>query len=157
GSETRFDLRRGLRPLRRRNYALYWAGVVAANSGRWMELTGSVWIAFDLTETPSALGLLRFARAASAFFLSPRAGVVVDRVEQRRILMVTQATSLLVSITLAALVAAGRIEIWHIYLGVALQTTITAFDTTARQTLFPRLVPRDELTEAVTLTISAAR
>jgi MFS family permease len=150
-------LPRGLAPLGHRNFALYWAGFAASNTGRWIELTGSVWLVFELTHSPALLGLLGIARSIPAFVLSPIAGVIADRVDQRRLLTVTQGLALVVSLAVGLLIAAGLIEVWHIYVAVALQTAITAFDTTARQTLFPRLVPRAQLTEAVTLTVTAGR
>jgi MFS family permease len=154
---ARFSLPRGLAPLGNRNFALYWAGFAASNTGRWIELTGSVWLVYELTHSALLLGLLGIARSVPAFILSPIAGVIADRVDQRRLLTFTQGLALVVSLGIGLLVATGHIEVWHIYLAVGLQTAITSFDTTARQTLFPRLVPRAQLSEAVTLTVTAGR
>lgn len=150
-------LPRGLAPLGNRNFALYWGGFAASNTGRWIELTGSVWLVYELTHSALLLGLLGIARSVPAFVLSPIAGVIADRVDQRRLLTVTQGLALVVSLGIGLLVATGHIQVWHIYLAVGLQTAITSFDTTARQTLFPRLVPRTQLSEAVTLTVTAGR
>jgi MFS family permease len=147
----------GLAPLRHRSFAQFWAGFAVTNAGKWIEQTGTVWLVYELTGSPFLLGLLGIARAVPAFVLGPIAGVVVDRVDQRRLLLVTQGLGLVASLVLGLLVADGHVQLWHIYLQVAIQSGITAFDAPVRQALFPRLVPRAQLSEAVTLTFSAGK
>lgn len=151
------QLPRGLAPLGYRDYALYWLGLITTNTGRWVELTGLVWLVYELTDSPLLVGLLGTARALPALILSPIAGVIADRVNQRLLLFATQALALVSSLCLAVLVATGAVELWHIYAQVLLQASITAFDAVARQTLFPRLIPQSVLPQAVTLSITAAR
>lgn len=150
-------LPRGLAPVGYRNFALFLAGYVASNTGRWMELTGAVWIVSELTDSPVVLGLLGLSRAIPGIILSPWAGVVSDRVDQRRLLFATQASSLVASLVLGLLIAIGRVELWHVFVQVAIQSAIGAFDASVRQALFPRLVPRRHLGEAVTLHSTAGR
>jgi MFS family permease len=147
----------GLAPFGYRDYLLYWIGFATSNTGRWIELTGALWLVYELTESPALLGLVGLARAAPAFALSPIAGVVADRVDQRRLLFVTQVASLALSLGLGLLVLSGQAEVWHLYAQLALQAAIQPFDAAARQTLFPRLVPRASLARAVTLTVMAGR
>jgi MFS family permease len=147
----------GLAPLGYRNYLLYWIGFAVSNTGRWIELTGSLWLVYSLTSSPVLLGGLGIARAAPAIILSPIAGVVADRVDQRRMLFATQAVSLVLSLAIGLLVLTGRVQVWHLYLQLAIQAAVQAFDAAVRQALFPRLVPRSSLPEAVTLTVTAAR
>jgi MFS family permease len=151
------QLPRGLAPLGYRDFALYWIGLITTNTGRWVELTGLVWLVYELTDSPLLVGLLGTARALPALILSPIAGVIADRVNQRLLLFVTQALALISSLCLAILVATGAVELWHIYAQVMVQASITAFDAVARQTLFPRLIPQSVLPQAVTLSITAAR
>jgi MFS family permease len=151
------QLPRALAPLGYRNYLLYWVGFAASNTGRWIELTGAVWLVYDLTGSPVLLGLLGVARAVPAIVLGPIAGVVVDRVDQRKLLFATQGVALIASVVLGILIAVGRVEFWHVYLQVAVQSAIMAFDASVRQALFPTLVPRSRLVEAVTLTSAAGR
>lgn len=148
---------RGLAPLGYRDYALYWIGLATTNTGRWVELTGLVWLVYELTDSPLLVGLLGTARALPALILSPIAGVIADRVNQRLLLFVTQALALTSSLCLAVLVATGAVELWHIYAQVVVQASITAFDAVARQALFPRLIPKPVLPQAVMLSITAAR
>lgn len=144
-------------PLGYHDYLLYWIGFATSNTGRWIELTGALWLVYDLTGSPTLLGLVGLARAAPAFALSPIAGVVADRLDQRRLLFVTQVISLGLSLGLGLLVLSGRVEVWHLYAQLALQAAIQPFDAAARQALFPRLVPRAILAQAVTLTVMAGR
>jgi MFS family permease len=89
--------------------------------------------------------------------LTPIAGVIADRVDQRRILLATQSLALVLSLSLGLLVVTGRVELWHIYVQSAAQSAVFAFDMTTRQALFPRLVPRARIVEAVTLQSLAGR
>lgn len=146
-----------LAPLADRNFALYWIGHLVSNTGRWIELTGAVWLMYELTASPVLLGLLGLARALPGVLLSPAAGVLADRLDQRRLLFVTQGLALLASLAIAVLVWAGRVEAWHLYVEVAVQAAITSFDASGRQALFPRLVPRRDLAQAVTLSATAGR
>jgi MFS family permease len=146
-----------LAPLAHRNFAQFWAGFAVTNAGKWIEQTGTVWLVYALTGSPVLLGLLGIARAIPAVVLGPIAGVVVDRVDQRKLLLLTQGLGLVASLALGLLVLSGRVQIWHIYLQVAVQSGIMAFDAPVRQALFPRLVPRNQLPEAVTLTFSAGK
>jgi MFS family permease len=153
----KLSLPRGLSPLAHRNYSLYWAGLATTRFGRAVEEIGAVWLLYVLTGSPIALGVLGLARAVPAIIFGPIAGVVSDRVDQRRMLFVTQGMGLAASLVLGLLVATGRVEVWHVYLQVAIQASIETFDGSLRQALFPRLVPREQLPEAITLTSVAAR
>lgn len=151
------NLPRGLAPLGYRDFALYWIGLATTNTGRWIELTGLLWLVYEITDSPLLVGLLGAARALPALLLSPIAGVIADRVNQRGLLFITQGLALVCSLGLALLVVSGRIELWHIYTQVLIQTAINSFDAAGRQALFPRLVPRSVLPKAVTLSITASR
>jgi MFS family permease len=146
-----------LAPLGYRNYALYWVGLASSNAGRWMEQTGSVWLVYQLTNSPVLLGLLGVAKALPTLLIAPFAGVVVDRIDQRRLLFVTQGLSLIASLALGILVLSGQVQLWQIYLEIVVVSVINAFDVSARQTLFPRLIPRERLPAGVTLSSLAGR
>ena len=147
----------GLAPLGYRNFALYWLGFAASNMGKWIEQTGAVWVAYELGGSAGLLGLLGIVRAVPTILVTPFAGVIADRVDLRRLVFTTQALALITSLVAGLLLISGRLELWALYLEVALQAAIGGVDTTARQALFPRLVPRDRLIESVTLTSVAAR
>jgi MFS family permease len=136
---------------------LFWIGHLTSGSGRWAELTGAVWIVYELTGSPVLVGLLGLARAIPSIVLSPVAGVVADRVDQRRLLLATQVAGMLASLVLGLLIATGAVQVWHIYVQVAIQSGVMAFDAGVRQALFPRLIARQHLPEAVTLNSTANR
>jgi MFS family permease len=144
-------------PFGYRDFSLFWTGLATTRFGKAVEDLGSVWLVYVLTQSPALLGILGFARAMPAILVGPIAGVVADRVDQRRMLFVTQGLGLLASLILGVLILSGRVEVWHVYIQVAVQSAIDSFDGACRQALFPRLVRREHLSEAVTLTSTAAR
>ena len=141
----------GLAPLGHRNYALYWVGQLVSMSGTWIELTATTWLLYQLTDSPFLLGLGGVFRAAPIFALALLGGTVADRVERRRLLLITQSSSVVTSLVLGALVVSGQVAFWHIYVINFLNATIAAFDAPGRQSLFPTLVPRGQLQNAITL------
>lgn len=153
----RRKLPRGLAPLGIRNYALYWVGWMTSKLGRSIEETGAVWLVYEMTDSPILLGLLGIARAVPAVIASPIAGVLVDRVDQRRLLILMQTLGLIASATLGLLIISGGVQLWHVYVQIAIQGSVAAVDGSVRQALFPRLVDREQLPEAVTLSATAGR
>ena len=149
--------RGSLAPLRSRDFALYLAGAGTSYTGRWIELTGTVWLLSELTTSPVLLGLLGLFRAAPTVILGPLAGVIVDRVDRRRLLVSTQVLGFAASTALALLVISGRVEIWHVYIQLMMQGVVEAFDYTIRQALLPDLVGHAQRAEAITLNTTAGR
>ncbi|TME27502.1 MAG: MFS transporter [Chloroflexi bacterium] len=141
----------GLAPLAHRNYALYWSGQLVSMSGTWIELTATTWLLYQLTDSPFLLGLGGVFRGLPIFVFALVGGAVADRVERRRLLLITQSASVLTSLILGALVVTGNIAFWHIYAINVINATIAAFDAPGRQSLFPTLVPKGQLQNAITL------
>jgi hypothetical protein len=141
----------GLAPLGHRNYALYWTGQLVSMSGTWIELTATSWLLYQLTDSPLLLGLGGVFRALPIFAFALIGGAVADRVERRRLLLITQSSSVVTSLALGVLVLSGHVAFWHIYLISFLNATIAAFDAPGRQSLFPTLIPRGQLQNAITL------
>jgi MFS family permease len=141
----------GLAPLAHRNYALYWVGQLVSMTGTWIELTATSWLIYLLTDSPFLLGLNGVFRAAPIFAFALLGGTVADRVERRRLLLVTQSASVVTSLLLGTLVVTGHVAFWHVYLISLCNATIAAFDAPGRQSLFPMLVPRAQLQNAITL------
>ena len=137
-------LPRFLRALAARNYRLFFSGQIVSLLGTWMTFTASLWLGYHLESSAFLLGLVGFAGQAPIFFLSPLAGVWVDRVDKRRLLIGTQILSLLQSGALATLTLTGHINIWSLIALNVFQGTINAFDVTARQAFVIQLVERRE-------------
>ena len=134
-----------LRALESRNYRLFFTGQIVSLLGTWMTMTASLWLGYHLRGSSFLLGMVGFASQAPIFFLSPIAGVWVDRVDKRRLLIATQILSLVQSGALAALALTGTINIWLLIALNVVQGTINAFDITARQAFVIQMVDRREL------------
>jgi len=141
----------GLAPLRHRDFALYWVGQLVSLSGTWIELTATSWLLYQLTSSPLLLGVNGLVRAVPIIGLSLFGGAIADRVARKRLLLVTQSSSVVTSLILGALVATNAVTFWHIYVIGFVNSTLAAFDTPSRQALFPTLVPRGQIQNAVAL------
>jgi len=122
-----------------------------------MEQVATTWVLYELTGSAVLTGLLGVSRAIPFLLLTPFAGALADRIDQRRLLLVTQSWGMLNSLVLGLLVLSGNAQPWHIYAQTFVQTAVTAFDITGRQAMFPRLVARRHIQAAVTLNSTAAR
>ena len=139
---------------RHRNYRLYFSGQVISLSGTWMQNVALAWLVLRLTHSPVAVGLLAFLRFAPFTVFSLPAGVLADRFDNRRTMMVTQAVSMVISAALAALVLTGGRQLWAVYVLALLGGTAAVFDAPNRHALTFQLVGRDELPNAVALNAS---
>lgn len=137
-------LPRFLRALGSRNYRLFFTGQVVSLVGTWMTQTASLWLAYHLESSAFLLGLVGFAGQAPIFVLAPFAGVWVDRLDRRRLLLLTQGLSALQSGVLAVLALTDHVNIWSLVGLNLVQGAINAFDLPARQSFFVQLVDRRE-------------
>src|SRR4051812_42665188 len=96
-------IRHTLRALRHRNYRLFFAGQLVSLVGTWMTSVAMSWLVYRLTHSAFLLGAVGFATHAPAFLLGPLAGVLVDRWERRRVVLVTQVLAMVQSLLLAVL------------------------------------------------------
>ena len=147
----------GLRPLRHRDFALYWSGLTVSIVGDWMETTTTAWLLYEITRSPVLLGIGGALRALSIVVFGLIGGAIADRFPRRRLLFITQSSFALSSLVLGMLVVTGRIEAWHIYVFSAVNGAIGSFDAPARRSLFPNLVPRSEMQNAVMLNAAIFR
>jgi len=143
--------RRTFSSLRHRNYRLLWTGTIVSNSGDWMDQIALNWLVMELTSSPLSLGLVNLFRAIPVLILMPLGGVIADKWERRRILMVMQALSMLLALALGILVTTGYGEVWPVYVIAVLRGMVTAFNTPAQQSIISDLVPRKDLANAVAL------
>ena len=142
---------RGLGPLRNREFALYWAGLGISQIGDSIETTATAWLLYDITRSPLLLGLGGGIRAVAVIVFGLIGGAVADRVPRRELLLITQSGFAISSLALGILVLTGQVTFWHVYAFTAVNGTLGAFDAPARRSLFPSLVPRAELQNAITL------
>ena len=141
-----------LRALRHRNYRLFFLGQVVSVTGTWMTSTATSWLVYRLTGSGWLLGITAFASSFPAFLLAPAAGVYVDRWDQRRLMMATQALSLAQSLALAWLTFSGHVTMGWVVALCAAQGLVNAFDMPCRQAFVVSLVEdRADLTNAIAL------
>ena len=134
-----------------RNYRLFFAGQLVSVVGTWMQNIALAWLVVELTHSPVAIGLLAFCRFAPFTIFGLFSGVVADRFDYRRLVIVMQIFSMLVSITLAVVALTGTAELWQAYALAFLGGTAIVFDHPGRQALTFQMVGRDELPNAVAL------
>jgi len=137
-----------------RNYRLYFAGQVVSLTGTWMQDTALPWLIVERTHSPVAVGLLLFCRYVPFTLFGLFAGLLADRFDNRRFLMLTQASSLVVAAALAAVTLAGEPPLAVFYVLAFLGGAAVVFDAPSRHALTVQLVGRNELPNAVALNSS---
>ena len=143
------------RALRHRNYRLFFGGQSVSLVGTWITRVATSWLVYRLTGSELLLGLVGFCGQIPTLLLAPLAGVLVDRWQRHRILLVTQVLSMLQSFLLGALTFAGAIRVWHVLVLQIAQGLINAFDTPARQAFVVEMVAdRSDLANAIALNSS---
>ena len=149
---TRHDRPRLTRALRSRNYRLFFGGQSVSLIGTWITRIATSWLVYRLTGSVLLLGVVGFCGQIPTLLFAPFTGVLVDRMDRHRILVVTQILSMIQSFALAALVFTGQISVaWVLVLQVA-QGIINAFDTPARQAFVVEMVEdRADLPNAIAL------
>ena len=133
-----------VRALAHRNFRLYAVGQGISLIGSWMTRLALAWLTYRLTHSALLLGLVGFAGQILTFLLAPFAGVWIDRLDRRKLLIWTQFASAAQSVALAWLTLAGIITIPEILALAALQGLIDAFDMPARQSFVVKMVDRKE-------------
>ncbi|MCJ7676693.1 MAG: MFS transporter [Anaerolineales bacterium] len=144
----------GLRSLRRRNFRLFFFGQLISLIGSWMQTTAQQWLVYRLTGSELSLGVVTFAAFLPVLILSLGMGVIVDRFERRRLLVITQTWFLLQAAVLAVLTALGVIQYQHVIVLALLAGIGNALDMPARQSFYVDLVDRDEMMNAIALNSS---
>lgn len=138
--------------LRSRNLKLYFFGQGASLIGTWITMIATSWLAYRLSGSEFYLGLVAFCSQFPTAVCSPFAGVLVDHLDKRRVLMVTQVLSLLQSAALAYLTIANSITLDDILVLTVFQALVNAFDMPARQSFVAELVEdRRDLPNAIGL------
>src|SRR5690606_29293687 len=102
------------RALRYRNYRLFFMGQGISLIGTWMQQIAISWLVYRLTDSVFLLGAVTFANQIPSFLLGPFAGVLADKFNRHRVLLVTQFLSMLQAGTLATLVLTGTVQVWHV-------------------------------------------
>ena len=149
------------RALRHRNFRLFFGGQTISLIGTWMTRIATSWLVYRLTKSSLLLGTVSFAGQIPTFLLAPLAGVIVDRIDRRKVLVWTQTLAMVQSLALAWLTLSHRINIAEVLVLSALQGIINAFDMPGRQSFMIRMVgDRADLSNAIAINssmVNAAR
>jgi MFS family permease len=134
-----------------RDFVIFWVGQFISLIGTWMQNTTQPYLAYRLSGKPFDLGLIGFASALPTLFLALPGGVLVERLDKRKTVIVMQVVMMLQAFILAALALTGMIQIWHIVVMAFLLGTATAIEITARQAMLIELVGKEALPNAIAL------
>jgi len=119
-----------------------------------MDNIAEAWLVYRLTGSSLLLGTVAFAGQIPVFLLAPVGGMVADRWNRQRVVIATQASSMVLAGILAVLTLTGRIAVWEVVVLAALMGAVNAFDIPARQAFLVDMVGRDDLMNAIALNSS---
>jgi MFS family permease len=142
---------RTLSSLRSRNFRLFFAGQTVSNSGNWLTMVALTLLVLHRTGSGVAVGLLSACQFGPILLLSAWAGVVVDRTDKRRLLMVTQTLELCQSVALAVLAFMPAAPLGAFYATALAGGCMLAFDNPVRRTFVNEMVPLADVPNAVTV------
>jgi MFS family permease len=139
-SDTGEGLRAMVRAFRHRNFRLYFGGQSISLIGTWIQQIALSWTIYQLTHSSFLLGVVSFAGQLPLFLLTPFAGVLVDRFNRHRILVITQSLALVQAFALAVVVSTGALHVWNLIALNVFAGIILAVDLTARQAFIVDMV-----------------
>ena len=137
--------------LSERDFAWFFVGNLAFFMATQMQFLTRGFLAFDLTDSAASLGYVTAAGAIPMLLLAPVGGVVADRLNKKRLLLVSQLVATAAAATAGTLVITGAIEFWHLLIIGMVSGTTFAFNMPARQSIVPQLVPRHKMMNAISL------
>jgi MFS family permease len=140
-----------LAAFRYRDFRLFWASIFISNIGTWMQMTAVNWLLYKLTQSPIQLGMNGLFRSVPAIALGVFSGTLADRYNRKKLLLTTQSLLGMLALLLGVLDHSDNIRPWHIYAVTFLSAAVGSCDGPARQSLFPSLIPKSALPNAVAL------
>jgi predicted MFS family arabinose efflux permease len=143
--------------LRYRDYRLIFLVALFATTAQQMRLTQNLFQVYELSGSAFQLGLTGLAQGIPLFALGLFGGTLADFVDRKKLLLMTTAGNFLVAIALGLLTVSGAIQVWHILVGIALTSALNIVLNPTRMALISKLVPRSDLTNAVSLNSSISQ
>jgi MFS family permease len=137
--------------MRSRDFRIFWIGQFISLVGTWMQNTVQPYVAYHLTGQPLYLGLIGFAGTLPTVFLTLPAGVLIERLDKRRVVLAMQAIMAAQALALAVLALTGALQIWHMLALALVLGMANAVEITARQSMMPDLVELTDLPNALAL------
>lgn len=142
------------RALRHPNFRLFWYGQLISLIGTWMQQVAQQLLVYRITDSASKLGIVAAAGSLPVLLFSMWAGVLVDRVPKRTLIVITQTVAMVLAFILALLVYLDVVQFWHVVVLATLLGCVNAVDMPARQSFVPEMVGREDLGNAVALNSS---
>ncbi|MCC6897194.1 MAG: MFS transporter [Anaerolineae bacterium] len=133
------------------NFRLYFIGQTISISGSWMQIVAQGWLVFELTKNELWLGLVACAAGLPSLILSPLAGVLVERIHTRKLLLITQTMQMFLALALALLTFSNTVQVWHIMVLAFLLGITNAIDAPSRQAIVADLVDREHLPSGIAM------
>ncbi len=140
--------------LKQRDFGFFWLSLLFSAVGSQISTVAVAWQVYEITNSPFQLGLTGLLRALPVMILSLPGGVLADRMDRRKLLIVTQSLAALLALVLALLTSTGQIQVWHIYVVTFLSGAVGIFDAPARTAMIPALVSAEQLASAYALNIT---
>jgi MFS family permease len=154
-SQNQEGLKTVFRALAHRNYRLFFGGQSISLIGTWMQLIAMNWLVYRLTHSALLLGVVGFTSRIPTFVIAPFGGVLADRWNRHRMLVVTQILSMIQALMFAVLVLTGLIEVWHVVILSLFLGFINALDIPIRQSFVVEMIEkREDLGNAIALNSS---
>lgn len=148
---TVIEFPRIARALRNRDFRLFWAGNFLSNIGTWMQNVAQGWLVLQLTNSAFWLGVVGFASTIPILLFALVGGVIADHFNKRNLLMVTQSAMMIFAFIMAILAYLQKIDVKEIALLAAGTGIAMSLNTPTYQALFPQLVRREDLINAIAL------
>jgi MFS family permease len=140
--------------LQQRDFGLFWLSLLFSAVGTQISTVAVAWQVYEITNSPFQLGLTGLFRALPVMILSLPGGVLADRMDRRKLLIITQSLAALLALALGLLTSTGEIRVWHIYAVTFLSGAVGIFDAPARTAMIPALVSAEQLASAYALNIT---
>jgi MFS family permease len=125
------------------------------SAGQWIQQVTLGWLVYDLTGSSVLLGVLNGVRVLPFLIASPAGGVAADRMDRRKLILINEYVLMAGAFSMAGVLAAGLLEVWHLFVFTLITGVAWAFVDPVRQTLVPMLVPKKDLMNAVALNSAA--
>jgi MFS transporter, DHA1 family, staphyloferrin A biosynthesis exporter len=137
--------------LRHRDFRWLWGGTFCSTAGQWIQTATLGWVAYDLTGSGTLLCAVLGIRAIPMLLFAPLAGMVADRYNRRRALVISQTIMVVATFMLTTVIALEWLHIWHLFAFTLCVGASGTFDRTLRNTLVFDVVPRENISNAVAL------
>ena len=137
--------------LSNRNIRFLCLGTLFTSAGNWIQVISLGYLAYDLTENPVVVGTVLGSRSIPWLFIGPFTGVMIDRMDRRTVLLISQVLRIIIALVFGTVIVLGLVEVWHLYLYIILNGVGWVLDNPTRQAIAANSVPRESYQNALSL------